>query len=282
MGAIRQEIIKLRYPAYALLTIIGVVLLCMTGTGYIDTHGKEYTIMGLLANMKALQVQESLLVSNIGVIQAGTGTWFCLFLPVVVSAGYLLILSSEQQHNNRIFMLMRERTSSYCISKAVSLGITTGVLCCIGYAVFMLICTIAFPGLSRFSPEDRQYIFMTVNASSVWEYILKSIVGMFIFGWICALPGYFVGGIFNDKYALVCVPILLTYLYNQLILKLVLGADSELGIRICSIFMFQNVLHMSNLTNQMASVGVIAALWIICVTIYIRMLKSQKKRGVLV
>ena len=55
---------------------------------------------------------------------------------------------------------------------------------------------------------------------SLESIIIVWLFEMFILGALAVVPGYLAGIFFNDRYMLICVPILINYVYSQVLQKI--------------------------------------------------------------
>ena len=282
MKALGQEFRKLFRPAYILLIIVGVLVLCLVETGYADyRNGTEYTVLSLIAKAGDEKFRNEVQVTDLELWCAGTGQWLVMFLPAVASSGYLLVLSEEQKHRNRTFMLMRSGITRYCVSKAVSACIVSGLCCMAGYAVYGLLTAAVFPHISRCGSDITEIILMQLGGTSVWDVVWKRLLGMFAFGMACALPGYVLGFLFSDKYVLVCVPVLVSYLYGQVMNELTVHASSQTASIVCNAANMQ-LLKMGPWSRYWyITVGIMILLWATGTLAFTVSLRMKRSKGVL-
>lgn len=282
MGALGQEFRKLFRPAYVLLIIAGVMLLCLVETGYIDYRdGTEYTVMGLITKAGTDKFKQEIPVTALELWCAGSGQWLVMFLPVVASSGYLMVLSEEKKHRCRSFMLVRGGITRYCVSKAVSACLTSALCCAAGYALYGLLMAAVFPHAGRYDSARLESVLIQLGGTSVWNVVWKRMLGMFLFGMACALPGYVLGCFFSDKYVLVCMPVLVSYLYGQVMNEGTIRAGSEsAGMAWCAADL--ELLRMGPWSRYWyITVGLVFALWAAATAAFMLSLRAERKKGVL-
>ena len=73
---LKAELKKLSFIPYLILSISGIVLLCLSATGETDMSGKQISIFSLI--FQAQQANTDISKSALALWQAGIGGWLCL------------------------------------------------------------------------------------------------------------------------------------------------------------------------------------------------------------
>lgn len=224
---IGQELKKNCYYPYVLLPVISIVALCLASPGEIGSNGEEITIFSLM-----LQGREAA-AGQIGKSafylwkQGLAGGWLPLFLPLLLTFGYIALLSDERQSGQIQFQLLRSGNLRYCIGKVASGALFGGIIFVVSYSLFGILMAVCFPALSSFSPEEQSLYLEMYFANSIHIFVLKQLVGVFLLGVSASAFGIGVAIFFRDKYMLLCLPFLLNYTYRQSLMKLMINKTME-------------------------------------------------------
>ena len=140
---LKAELKKLSFIPYLILSISGIVLLCLSATGETDMSGKQISIFSLI--FQAQQANTDISKSALALWQAGIGGWLVVFAPMLLSMGYILLLSEERRNGQIRFHILRSGNWKYCISKVCSGALAGGIVFLIGYALFGLLLVMRFP-----------------------------------------------------------------------------------------------------------------------------------------
>ncbi len=210
---IRLEVQKILHLPYLLLSVAGIIALCLTATGETDVGGRQISIFSLMIRSEDASSQHAALE----LWRAGIGGWLIVFAPMLLTVGYMISLSGERQNGQIRFALMRSGKLRYCISKVCGGALAGGIIFLIGYAVFGLLMMIRFPLLSTLPVEEQEFYLM---GSSLAMEVVKYLIGAFLYGMTGSLFGIGVAIVFRDKYMLICLPFMINYIYQQVLSKL--------------------------------------------------------------
>ena len=136
--------------------------------------GKQISIFSLI--FQAQQANTDISKSALALWQAGIGGWLVVFAPMLLSMGYILLLSEERRNGQIRFHILRSGNWKYCISKVCSGALAGGIVFLIGYALFGLLLVMRFPSVRTF-PIEEQEIFLL--GSSIGIVIMKKLIGAF-------------------------------------------------------------------------------------------------------
>lgn len=220
LRCIGQEIRKNCYLPYLLLAVFGVLFLCLTAEGEIDNTGKSITIFALMFQNRTPGSVSEITKSGLLLWEAGIGGWLVVFVPLLLSFGYIALLSGERQNGQTRFHLIRSGNFRYCVSKVAGGALFGGMVFLIGYALFGLLMAAAFPAFSGFPPEEQSWYLEMYFGNSIPLYIVKRLVGAFLYGMFGSAFGIGVAIVFRDKYMLLCLPFLINYIYQQVLGKM--------------------------------------------------------------
>ena len=222
-----SEIKKNLYLPVFLLSCLGVALICCFSEGYMSINGKHYTIMELLLFLHRETMLAEISLNRYEIWKQGIGTWSQLLFPLLLSIGYLVMLSCEKKTGFNRLLLTRENNIKYCVSKLLSAMISGGIIILCGYLLFGLIVYMRFPAVQEYSAEQLDY-YMGIHPDFhevLW--IGKRCVGIFLYGMGVNVFAYFVSVWFTDQYILCCLPIMLKYILDRAVTKIVTDAMSH-------------------------------------------------------
>ena len=268
---IKLEFKKNIYVPYIFIEIIGIIILCLSATGETDMNGKQISIFSLI--FQELPANTDLLKSALSLWQAGIGGWLVVFAPMLLSMGYILLISEERRNGQIRFHILRSGNWKYCISKLCSGALAGGIVFLIGYALFGLLMLVRFPSIRTFSAEEQEILLM---GSSISVVIIKKLIGAFLYGMFGSVFGIGVAIAFRDKYMLVCLPFMINYIYQQILTKMATDAmAAEAYERLTWIETFQpeNIMNISLGWNWFLSVILMLAIYAVLSVIFYRCVK---------
>lgn len=268
---LKAELKKLSFIPYLILSISGIVLLCLSATGETDMSGKQISIFSLM--FQEQQANTDISKSALALWQAGIGGWLVVFAPMLLSMGYILLISEERRNGQIRFHILRSGNWKYCISKLCSGALAGGIVFLIGYALFGLLMLVRFPSIRTFSAEEQEILLMGSNISVV---IIKKLIGVFLYGMFGSVFGIGVAIVFRDKYMLVCLPFMIKYIYQQILAKMAMDAmAAEAYERLTWIETFQpeNIMNISLGWNWFLTVILMLAIYAVLSVIFYRCVK---------
>ncbi|MCC8151874.1 MAG: hypothetical protein LIO96_10580 [Lachnospiraceae bacterium] len=223
-SCIKTELKKLFSVPNILLTASGILVLLLSATGATVDDGSEVSIFAMMISGTQSGYRESIEGSSLWLWRQGTGSWLAVFLPLLLSFGYITLLSSERLNGQLRFLLIRSGNRCYCVSKVISGAVFGGILFLLSYCLFGLLMAAAFPSFSSFPAEEQNFYLNWIFGESIPLYIIKRAAGAFLYGASGSAFGIGVSIFFRDKYMLICLPFLLNYSLRQILLKLEMGA----------------------------------------------------------
>ncbi len=227
MKKIKCEISKIFYFPLFIVSCVGIVVVCLLSECYVDGSNRVYTVIEMMIDGANIDMLNYIGLNSLEVWKTGLGVWSYLLLPLLLSIGYLSVLATERQSGAIRQVLIREDNFSYCLSKIVSACLYSGVLLAVGYILYGLIVWGFFPSLSLYNEEEvAMYLEYSMPDGVTW-FVAKRIIGIFLYG--IFLNFYAVGvAIFSgDRYILMCLPMMLSYIYSQAVTKIEYDAFSR-------------------------------------------------------
>ncbi len=268
---IKLELKKNIYVPYIFIEIIGIIILCLSATGETDMNGKQISIFSLM--FQAQQANVDVSRSALALWQAGIGGWLVVFAPMLLSMGYILLISEERRNGQMRFHILRSGNWKYCISKLCSGAWAGGIVFLIGYALFGLLMLVRFPSIRTFSVEEQEIFLM---GSSISVVIIKKLIGAFLYGMFGSVFGIGVAIVFRDKYMLVCLPFMINYIYQQILTKMAtdaMAAEAYEKLTWIETFRPENIMNISFGWNWFLSVILMLAIYAVLLVIFYRCVK---------
>lgn len=120
----------------------------------------------------------------------GMNGWLPLILPLLMSFGYIAVLSAERHNGMTGFLLIRSQNAKYCATKVTAGVLTGGILFMTANIVFGLMMFIAFPAYISFSVDEQMmYADWYGTGSMVLIYVVKRLIGSFLYGMAASMFG---------------------------------------------------------------------------------------------
>lgn len=236
---LKQELKKLWYPPFILSAVFGIVMLCTLGNCYVDGDGTRYMVLSVILRRNEFDL-EFLHWKHIW--ESGLDTWSYLFLPVLLSISYLMNLSAERRSGNLRFLLIRSGFLKYGFVKVISGAITSGAVLVLGYSLYGLLMLGIVP--LRLTDDFG----MELSLGEFLLFILMRLLGMFLYGGLVHLFCTMVSILFQDSYMLFCLPMMMKYMYTQVLQKIEISAmekDDFLLLERVGAFRLENIIQMN-------------------------------------
>ena len=155
---IRAEMKKYLYFPYLLLAVIGCVVLAFSANADYDPSGSAVSVFRLAITGIAHKSEQPIEYSALFMWIKGMNGWLPLILPLLMSFGYIAVLSAERHNGMTGFLLIRSQNAKYCATKVTAGVLTGGILFITANIVFGLMMLIAFPAYISFSEIGRAHV----------------------------------------------------------------------------------------------------------------------------
>ena len=279
MHNIISETQKSLYLPLFIMSCFGVALVCCFSEGYISASGKTYTIMELLLFLHKDAMLTDISLNRYDIWVRGIGTWPQLLLPFLISSGYLYAISNEKMSGFNRLLLIRESNFKYGISKLAAAVLSGGIILSAGYLLFGILVYIKFPSIYEYS-LDKQDMYMEMYPGfQEIALCFRRYIGCFLYGMCLSVFAYLVSVFFRDKYILICLPLMLKYIWGQVIMKIEIDAmnkGKDTVLNLCSGLRLESVLNI----NQTGYWGMtLFLIFLIYLTGFCLTLHFLKKRG---
>lgn len=227
MKSILCEIKKSLYLPFFILSCIGVVLACAVSEGYTSGSSTTYTILELFLFVGRDTLLTDVSLNRYEIWERGIGTWVQIFLPLLLSIGYLYTISAEKQTGCKRLILLRENNRRYSISKLAAVMLSGGLILLTGYILFGLLVWMKFPSLYEYSADRVCAYLEFVPDFAEPLFCFRKCISVFLYGMCLNVFAYLVSLFFTDRYILLCLPLMLKYAWERVVLKLQLHAINQ-------------------------------------------------------
>ncbi len=192
------------FPVGIVLTIV----LCMMSAVYFTE--KELSVIQVLIEMKngssSLEWEQLDMQVILNRIPNG---YLALFTPVAAALPCILSFHAEKVNRfKRFYMFRCGSAMQYHVRKWLAGMVAGGMVLAFGVALFQIL-LMSFSGLFLHRPDGRT---ITVQADIV--FYLQYYVGIFLYGAMSSVPAILICFFSDNFYFIVCVPFLMTYLYD--------------------------------------------------------------------
>ncbi len=248
MRSIISEIKKSLYLPLFILSCFGVALVCCFSGGYISASGKTYTIMELLLFLRRDVMLTDIFLNRYDIWVQGIGLWTQLLLPFLISIGYLYTISNEKMSGFNRLLLIRESNFRYVISKLAAAVLSGGIILSAGYLFFGILVYIKFPSIYEYSVEQQEFYMAMHPGFQEAALCFRRCIGSFLYGMCINVFAYLVSVFFRDKYILICLPLMLKYIWGQVIMKIEIDAmnkGKDAVLNLCSGLRMESVLNIN-------------------------------------
>ncbi|MDE6759702.1 MAG: hypothetical protein K2J90_03365 [Lachnospiraceae bacterium] len=279
MQSIISEIKKSLYIPFFILSCLGVILVCCLSEGYRSASGKSYTIIELFLFLGKDAMLTDISLNRYDIWVQGIGTWTQLLLPFLLSIGYLYVISNEKLAGVSRLLLVRQNNFIYSISKAIAAMMNGGIIMLAGYLFFGFLIYAKFPSIYEYS-VDKISMYMEVHQGFHEVFFcFKRCMGAFLYGMCVNGFSYLVSVFFTDKYIVICLPLMLKYIWGQVIMKIEIDAinnGQDTVLNLCSGLRAENIFNINQSIYWAITLLLMLAIYLagICLNIYL-----LKKKG---
>lgn len=278
MRIIISELKKSLYLPLFLLSCIGIIIVCCFSEGYVSASGRTYTIMELLLFLRRNAMLTDISLNRYDIWVRGIGIWAQLLLPFLVSIGYLYTVSNEKQSGFNRLLLVRENNFKYGISKLAAAILSGGIIMSVGYLLFGIIVLFRFPSIQEYS-IDKINLYMEIYPDfQETAFCFKKLGGVFLYGMSINVFGYLVSVFFRDKYILICLPLMLKYIWGQMVMKLEIDAmnrGNDTMLKLCSGFRMESILNIRSSGFWEVTLAVTGLVYFAGVCLTLHLLKTR-------
>ncbi len=208
---LQQELKKLWYPPFILPAVISIVILCTLGECYENSDGGSCTVLDVITGRDALLLHSM--------------DWLHIW-----ESGSLRLI------------LIRSGALRYGWVKVISGAVTGGGILVMGYGMYGILMLGIFP----LCLTDASGVQMSVNG--LVSSVIMRLLGIFLYGAMVNLFALVVSVFFRDPYMLLCLPVMVKYIYTQVLQRIETGAMEQgnmLLLEQAGRFRLENMIRMS-------------------------------------
>lgn len=271
------EIKKYTYWKFSLIAIAGLFFVFLLNVGYVESSGKERTIFEMLF-MKNKIFSELEIVPDITAFSlwsSGVSAYNSLVFSLFTGLGFSISVYYDKQ-GGRKYTLIRQNKTRYCINKIIGAAIAGGLLFMFAYAIFGLVVFLIY----------RDFGIQVFIFSQCFFLVVQRLILSFVYGISVTTFTVVVTVFFDDKYELICIPILLKYMVQIIETRLVLygmNIGSEKCIRYAETHLSpENIISLySSIQEKIRSIIVMVVFYIILIFSMKMHLEREEKHGTL-
>lgn len=209
--------IKRNIEMYMMLTnlwlVVGsalVTVLCMVSSIYYSENGTSLSMIQvfqlLQSNPASIDTEQFQLIVILQRIPSG---YLSLFAPIVTSLPFVLSFHAEKVTKyKRVYMFRKKSSMDYYINKWIAGIFAGGAILMFGILLFQFL--ICFCNGVIFDEFGQPKLIMDKN---LWVYF-KYYTGIFIYGAMSSMLAIAICFLCDNLYFIICLPFVLTYLYN--------------------------------------------------------------------
>ncbi len=267
-GKLAGEIKKNCYLPFSLISVFGTAFTCLLSYCYTDEKRTSYTVLQAFFSDEVPRET----IPFLEVWKDGIGTWSFLLLPFLLSVGYLYVTASEQKSGSLRFSLIREGNIRYCLTKTLSHMLCGGMFMVLGYLLYGLLCLPFFPLLSAFPAEEAAYHLGLLGIRSVPVFLAVRLFGVFFYGMFMNLFSYLVSVFFSDTYILLCLPMMLSYIYSSVLGALEsrwMDSGKEKALERTQLFHMENVFMAPAWKGRLCTAGIFLGAYILVFLLFV-------------
>lgn len=282
MRSIKVEISKLFYFPLFCISCLGMVGICLFSECYMDGTGRAYTVIEMIFQRGNINLLDDISLNSLEVWKRGLGTWAYLLLPLLLSISYLFVLSTERHSGAVRQIIFREGRFHYCLSKLVSAVIYSGFLALIGYMIYGLIVLKCFPPLYAYPDGEISSYMEYYLPNGVIPFVVKRLAGVALYGIYMNAYGIGVSLVFADPYILLCLPMMLSYIYSQIISKISIDAFNQNKIHLAEkiqLLRMENVIEIGEGVSWFCGLFLLMITYVILFAMFFFILKKRSDCG---
>ena len=220
----KEELGKIMSNIVFFLAILGVVVLLMLSNVYTSPEtGEEYSVIGL-----ATDKDKDALIKNgdlhaPDIIVGGVTGYMDMFVPVLVSVPFVMIVCGEKKNSNTRFEIYRVGKNRYITGRYFASMVAGGIVLMTGYIIFSVIISFIFPGNTGMLMEYQNEFILQQGGLTATVlkhfgmnglYIIK-FIRMFLYGAFFTTPAFGLSAVIRNRYIVISIPFMLSYLFQK-------------------------------------------------------------------
>ena len=206
------------YPPFFVCCVLVVVLEFTAGLCLVNGQD-EISVMEAVLTISREQMEQNTNYCSFEAFQAGTGSWFKLFVPILAALPFVALYRDEVSTGYRRFRIASMGKFRYCITKFITCFLGGALTVSVGTALYGVCVAILFPSLNAYNPEDIQ-MFLEMLDGTIPELIGQQMLSTFLYGGFWSIVSFALLGFVQNKYLIVGIPFMLKYIWGELCLKI--------------------------------------------------------------
>ncbi len=207
INSINQNLKAVIFNHRFLFCVIITTVLFFSAQAYSDYLGNKFSVIEVLLNMNRIKYSQYPELSSYSIFINSVGSgYFGMFIPILASCPFILTFCEQRKSGFMQFEVSRCGYLNYYFSKFIASFISGGFVAVLGYVLFGLLCLLFFPLTIKYALEIREIVYLGS--------ILKSILGVFLFGAVSTFPSFVFSSFSKNKYINTCIPFMLIYIYD--------------------------------------------------------------------
>ena len=207
---------NLYIPVYLISSVL-VTVVCSLSIGFESSNGIRYSVAEIV-----LFADKELIISNgeldrYSIWYNGLSGYGTILFPLLIGIGFMYVISAERKNGTNRLMLIRSNSLKYCVSKTVAAVLSSGIILLTGYVLYGIIVYLKFP-----APVDFEELYGMGEIQAVLIRLLRT----FGYGGYISVIPISVSMFFNDRYILMCLPLIVKYVIDQSALKLLITSTT--------------------------------------------------------
>lgn len=199
---------------------LGLVVMLLLNEAIADAaSGKVYFVIEVLYGKGKEIAKTDMSASALLLWVRECSAWIAFFAPLLVSLGFLLNTVNEKKTGCIRMIMQRVGVKKYCLCKVLGGAISSGIIMASAYVIFGMYLALFYNSINDYNcpPEIIEKIIPT----NLFHMIAGVLMGSFLYGSFMGMFGIIVVLLFTDKYLIMCVPVLLSFGYNRILVALV-------------------------------------------------------------
>ena len=227
LSTLRQDLKKTVGNYCFLICVLLAAGLCFTAIAYYNEEkGLSVTVLdAILYKSRAEMLKESS-YSLSHIFSAASTGYLPMFLPMIAAFPFIPNFCSERNSGLIRMTIFRTGKYRYYFSKFLSAMLGGGLAVALGCGLYCAVSSFFFP-LPESYPVNMELVEMglaRIPTNSVCVTIaLKTLLGGFCAGAVSTLLAFFFASFVRNRYLIVCLPFMITYMYGSVLDKIVYG-----------------------------------------------------------
>ncbi len=227
LSTLRQDLKKTVGNYCFLICVLLTAGLCFTAIAYSNEEkGISVTVLDAILYKSRAEMLSDSSYSLAHIFSTASTGYLPMFLPMIAAFPFIPNFCSERNSGLIRMTIFRTGKYRYYFSKFLSAMIGGGMAVALGCGLYCGVSSFFFP-LPESYPVNMELVNMglaTIPTNSICITIaLKTLLGGFCAGAVSTLLAFFFAAFVRNRYLIVCLPFMITYMYSSLLDKIVYG-----------------------------------------------------------